>query len=403
MATYKYTALSADGAKVNGVVDAIDEYAAVARIKAQYPVVIKVDAVVKNDALAFLSKDINKKVDPKALSVMCSQFAIMLQSGMNIAVCMEMIANQTEDKKLKAMLHASAQDVSQGASVANSFEKNCEGLPVTFIETVRAGEYSGTLEHSFKTLEDYYSKSYQLAQKVRSAMAYPLFVIVVAIVVLFVVMIKVMPTLTAVFGDLGGEVPTITKVMIAMSDFFAAWWWLMAAVLVAFVVGTLLYGRTEKGRISQAKTLLKIPVLGNINTLNGAAQFANTMAALLEAGLPVGNALSVTSKVMDNYQLSLEVKRMVDQVEAGYRLGDCIRQSEYFPSILQEMTAIGEETGELEKTLQVIGAYYTNESDYAVQKAISKLEPTIMVFLAAFAGFIVLGIYLPMFTMYDLM
>ncbi len=403
MATYKYTALSADGAKVNGVVDAIDEYAAVARIKAQYPVVIKVDAVVKNDALAFLSKDINKKVDPKALSVMCSQFAIMLQSGMNIAVCMEMIANQTEDKKLKAMLHASAQDVSQGASVANSFEKNCEGLPVTFIETVRAGEYSGTLEHSFKTLEDYYSKSYQLAQKVRSAMSYPLFVIVVAIVVLFVVMIKVMPTLTAVFGDLGGEVPTITKVMIAMSDFFAAWWWLMAAVLVAFVVGTLLYGRTEKGRISQAKTLLKIPVLGNINTLNGAAQFANTMAALLEAGLPVGNALSVTSKVMDNYQLSLEVKRMVDQVEAGYRLGDCIRQSEYFPSILQEMTAIGEETGELEKTLQVIGAYYTNESDYAVQKAISKLEPTIMVFLAAFAGFIVLGIYLPMFTMYDLM
>ncbi len=403
MATYKYTALSADGAKVNGVVDAIDEFAAVARIKAQYPVVVKVDEVVKNDALAFLSQDINKKVDHKALSVMCSQFAIMLQSGMNIAVCMEMIANQTEDKKLKAMLHASAQDVSQGASVANSFEKNCEGLPVTFIETVRAGEYSGTLEHSFKTLEDYYSKSYQLAQKVRSAMSYPLFVIVVAIVVLFVVMIKVMPTLTAVFGDLGGEVPTITKVMIAMSDFFAAWWWLMAAVIIAFVVGTLLYGRTEQGRISQAKTLLKMPVLGNINTLNGAAQFANTMAALLEAGLPVGNALSVTSKVMDNYQLSLEVKRMVDQVEAGYRLGDCIRQSKFFPAILQEMTAIGEETGELEKTLQVIGAYYTNESDYAVQKAISKLEPTIMVFLAAFAGFIVLGIYLPMFTMYDLM
>ena len=403
MATYKYTALSADGAKVNGVVDAIDEFAAVARIKAQYPVVVKVDEVVKNDALAFLSQDINKKVDHKALSVMCSQFAIMLQSGMNIAVCMEMIANQTEDKKLKAMLHASAQDVSQGASVANSFEKNCEGLPVTFIETVRAGEYSGTLEHSFKTLEDYYSKSYQLAQKVRSAMSYPLFVIVVAIVVLFVVMIKVMPTLTAVFGDLGGEVPTITKVMIAMSDFFAAWWWLMAAVIIAFVVGTLLYGRTEKGRISQAKTMLKMPVLGNINTLNGAAEFANTMAALLEAGLPVGNALSVTSKVMANYQLSLEVKRMVDQVEAGYRLGDCIRQSKYFPAILQEMTAIGEETGELEKTLQVIGAYYTNESDYAVQKAISKLEPTIMVFLAAFAGFIVLGIYLPMFTMYDLM
>ncbi len=403
MTSYKYVALSADGAKVNGVVDAVDEYAAVARIKAQYPVVIKIDPVVKSDALAFLSKDINKKVDPKALSVMCSQFAIMLQSGMNIAVCMEMISNQTEDKKLKAMLHASAQDVSQGASVASSFEKNCEGLPVTFIETIRAGELSGTLENSFRTLEDYYSKSYQLAQKVRSAMAYPLFVIVIAIVVLIVIMVKVIPTLTAVFGDLGGELPMMTQVLINVSNFFADWWWLIVGGLVALVVGFLLYGRTENGRIRQARTMLKMPVLGKINVLNGAAEFANTMSALLEAGLPVGNALSVTAKVMANYQLALEVKRMVEQVEAGYRLGDCIRQSKYFPQILQEMTAIGEETGELEQTLKVIGAYYTNESDYAVQSAISKLEPTIMVFLAAFAGFIVIAIYMPMFTMYDLM
>ena len=403
MVTYKYIALTPEGAKVNGVVDAVDEYAAVSRIKTQYPVVIKIDPVVKNEKLAFLSQDINKKVDPKALSVMCSQFSIMLQSGMNIAVCMEMIANQTEDKKLSTMLHESALDVSHGASVAASFEKNCEGLPVTFIETIRAGEMSGTLENSFKTLEAYYSKSYQLAQKVRSALTYPIFVVIVAIVVLFVVMIKVMPTLTAVFGDLGGEVPAPTKVLIAMSDFFQAWWWVMAGALIALVVGFLLYGRTEKGRIWQARLMLKMPSLGNINTLNGAAQFANTMAALLQAGLPVGNALSVTGKVMDNYVLGLDVKRMVDQVEAGHRLGECMRQCEDFPQILQEMTAIGEETGELEQTLEVIGAYYTNESDYAIQKAIAKLEPTIMVFLAAFAGFIVISIYLPMFTMYDLM
>ena len=403
MVTFKYVALTPEGAKVNGVVDAIDEFAAVTRIKAQYPVVIKIDPVVKNEKLAFLSQDINKKVDPKALSVMCSQFSIMLQSGMNIAICMEMIANQTEDKKLAAMLHESAQDVSHGASVAASFEKNCEGLPVTFIETIRAGEMSGTLENSFKTLESYYSKSYQLAQKVRSALAYPVFVIIVAIVVLFVVMIKVMPTLTSVFGDLGGEIPTSTKVLIAMSDFFQAWWWLIAGILIAAVVSFLLYGRTEKGKIFQAKLMLKMPQLGNINTLNGAAQFANTMAALLQAGLPVGNALSVTGKVMDNYLLGLDVRRMVDQVEAGHRLGDCMRSSSNFPQILQEMTAIGEETGELEQTLEVIGAYYTNESDYAIQKAISKLEPTIMVFLAIFAGFIVISIYLPMFTMYDLM
>ena len=212
MVTYKYTAMSADGAKVNGVIDAVDEYTAVARIKAQYPIVVKIDPVVKNEKLAFLSQDINKKVDLKALSVMCSQFAIMLQSGMNIAICIKMIANQTEDKKLKAMLDSSAQDVAQGASVAASFEKNCQGLPVTFIETVRAGELSGTLENSFHTLEVYYAKSYQLAQKVRSALTYPVFVLIIAIVVLLVIMIKVVPTLTGVFGELGGELPAITAV-----------------------------------------------------------------------------------------------------------------------------------------------------------------------------------------------
>ena len=397
MVTYKYTAMSADGAKVNGVIDAVDEYTAVARIKAQYPIVVKIDPVVKNEKLAFLSQDINKKVDLKALSVMCSQFAIMLQSGMNIAICIKMIANQTEDKKLKAMLDSSAQDVAQGASVAASFEKNCQGLPVTFIETVRAGELSGTLENSFHTLEVYYAKSYQLAQKVRSALTYPVFVLIIAIVVLLVIMIKVVPTI------IGGEMPMITQTLINTSGFLGRWWWLIIGVLLFIVVGGVLYSRTEKGKVFFAKMMLKMPTLGKINTLNGAAQFANTMSALLEAGLPVGNALSVTSKVMDNYILSLELRKIVDQVEAGYRLGDCMRQSEFFPQILQEMTAIGEDTGELEKTLQVIGAYYTNESDYAVQSAIAKLEPTIMVFLALFAGFIVIAIYLPMFTMYDLM
>ena len=403
METFKYTAMSSDGARVNGVIDAVDEYAAVARIKAQYPIVVKIDPVIKNEKLAFLSKDISKKIDLKALSVMCSQFAIMLQSGMNIAICIKMIANQTEDKKLKAMLDSSAQDVAQGASVASSFEKNCQGLPVTFIETVRAGELSGTLESSFQTLERYYAKSYQLAQKVRSALTYPTFVLIIAVVVILVIMIKVVPTLTSVFGELGGEMPMITQTLINTSGFLGRWWWLIIGVLLLLIVGGVLYSRTEKGKVFFGKLMLKMPVLGKINSLNGAAQFANTMSALLEAGLPVGNAIGVTSKVMDNYILSQELRRIVDQVEAGYRLGDCIRQSEFFPQILQEMTAIGEDTGELEKTLQVIGAYYTNESDYAVQSAIAKLEPTIMVFLAIFVGYIVIAIYLPMFTMYDLM
>ena len=403
MITYKYSALSRDGAKVSGVMDAIDEYTAVAKIKAQYPVVLKIEEVRKSEFRSFLSQDINKKVDAKALSVMCSQFAIMLQSGMNIASCMEMIGNQTEDRKLKRMLQLSAADVAQGVSVATAFEKNCEGLPVTFIETVRAGEISGTLETSFRTLEGYYAKSYQLRQKVRSAMTYPVFVLIIAVIVLLIIMVKVMPTLTAVFADLGGELPAITRFMIAMSDFFSRWWALMAGLILAAVIGITLWKRTEKGKPAWPKLMLRLPVLGNINSLNGAAQFANTMAALLQAGLSVSSALMVTSRTIDNELLAQELRRIVEKVEVGYRLGECMRQSEVFPEILTEMTAIGEETGELESTLEVIGRYYANESDYAVTQAIGKLEPAIMVVMALFTGFIVISIYLPMFTMYDLM
>ena len=398
--TFKYTALTKDGVKVNGVLDAPDQYAAAARIKAQYPVIEKLDPV--NEKTSFLSQDLQRKVDEKALSVMCSQFAIMLSSGVNIALCIKMIANQTQDKALKKMLEKSAVDVSQGASVASSFEKNCPILPVTFIETIRAGELSGTMEDSFKTLETYYSKSYQLAQKIKQALAYPIFVLIVAIVVLFVIMIKVVPTLTNVFGELGGELPAITQFLINTSKFFGKWWWLILGVMLILVIVGLLFSRTPKGKEFFGNLELKMPVLGEINQLNASAEFANTMSALLQAGLGVGNALSVTSKVLRSYILANQVREMVDRVEAGYKVGDSIRKTD-FPLILQEMTAIGEDTGELEKTLEVIGAYYANEADYAIQKAISKLEPTILVFLAIFAGFIVIAIYMPMFTMYDLM
>lgn len=402
MITYQYKALSPDGAKVSGVVEAMDEFAAVDKIKVTCPIVLKIEPVKEKSGI--LTKEIgNKKIDAKALAVMCSQFSIILQSGVTVAQCMEMIASQTQDKKLRKMLEKSAEDVAQGTGVAASFERNCPNLPVTFVETVRAGEYSGTLEHSFATLEKYYEKSYKNMQKIKQVMSYPIFVVIVAVVVLAVVMLKVIPTISAVFSDLGGELPKMTQIMIRSSEFFQRnFLWILLVLILLIIVGKI-YCNTEKGRYQWNKLLLKIPVLGNINVLNGCSQFANTMAALLVAGIPVGEAIEVTAKVLDNYVLSKETARMVDKIAEGRRLGECMRKCEYYPMTLTEMCAIGEETGELEHTLETIGTYYDNEADHATKQAISKLEPTIMVFLAIFAGFIVISIYLPMFTMYGMM
>ena len=403
MVTYKYSAMSPDGAKVNGVIEAIDEFAAVERIKATCPVVLSISEVKSADENSILNMEIgSNKVDPKSLSVMCSQFATILSAGVDVASCMEMIGNQTEDKKLKKMLLNSAKDVAQGNSIAASMEKNCPGLPVTFIETVRAGELSGTLEDSFATLQTYFERNYQLKQKVKSALSYPMFVVVVAVIVVIVVMVKVVPTLTQVFGDLGGELPFITVLLINISKFFTKAWPIILLVAIVGFLAFKFYTNTEKGKIWWGKTLLSMPVMGKINTFSGSADFASTMSALLGAGLPVTNALEVTSKVLDNYVLGTETNKLAQKVQTGVKLGDAMRNSGVFPQTLTEMTAIGENTGELEKTLKTVGNYYSQEADYAMTAAISKLEPTLLVFLAAFAGFIVLAIYMPMFTMYNL-
>ncbi|MBR3251149.1 MAG: type II secretion system F family protein [Erysipelotrichaceae bacterium] len=403
MITYKYSAVSKDGAKVTGVIKAIDEYQAIDRIKAQYPVVVKIDEVKDTMMNRILNFEIGKKFDAKALSVMCSQFGIVLESGMPIDECLKMIAAQTKDKKIKKMLELSAEDVSQGTPIATAFEKNYPDLPITFLETIRAGEISGTLDKSFASLADFYERSYTLEQKVRAAMSYPLFVLGVAVVVLIVVMAFVMPTFTSMFEELGGELPGITKLLVSMTNFFQKWWLLITSILILLTIAIIIFRRSEAGRLKWDELMLRLPTIGNLNILQASTEFSSTMTTLLQAGLTVCDALNVTSRVISNYVIAKDVKSMEEKIKTGQELGNVIRSNEYFPQVLKEMTAVGEKTGELEKTLDTISTYYNNEYNYAVSQAISKLEPAMLIFLALFAGFIVIALYLPMFTMYNLM
>ena len=405
MNTYKYSAISKDGAKVNGFLEAVDEYTAVSKIKLECPVVLSVEELKEQSGLAkFLNADIGgKKVDIKALSVMCSQFSIILSSGVPVDAAIRMIASQTVDKKLKTMLEKAAEDVAQGSTMSDSFARNYPQLPVLFIETVRAGEISGTIDRSFATLQKYYEKNYQLSAKIKQATSYPLFVLAVAVVVLIVIMGFVMPKFTSMFDELGASIPPMTKVLILVSNFFAKWWLLILFIIALFVILVEVWKHSDKGLYQWAELCLKFPVIGPINNLQACTEFSSTMSALLEAGMGVADSLEVTSKCMSNALHQKNVHGMVEKVQTGHMLGDVMKESGYFPQVLNEMTAVGEETGELAGTLSVIGDYYTNEYNFATQKAISKLEPTLLIFLALFAGFILIALYLPMFTMYDAM
>ena len=405
MVTYKYTALSANGQKVNGVVEGYNEMDAVDRIKREHSIVLKITQVKENNTMGLLNMEIGgRKLHPKPFTVMCSQFSIILRAGIPIGRTVELIAEKTTDKTLKSMLKEVAADVESGRSLSASFEeRGGDILPPTFVETIRAGEESGNIDKAFATMHEHYDKQVKMGNRVRSALAYPAFVFVIAIVVVMVLMVKVVPTFLAIFESYDAELPLPTKILIAMSNFFRDNIVIIVGVALVFTIVYKIYSKTETGRMNLAKLSMKLPVLGEIVNLSAASQFANSMATMLGSGLPMVRALSITAKTIENYYISTEVGKLTAKLEEGHALGTSMREADILPDILVDMVGVGEETGEMEDTLKTIGLYYDQELEVAIDDAMAKLEPTILVFLAGFAGFIVIAIYMAMFGMYAAM
>lgn len=396
--------MSDNGQKVSGVIEAFNEMDAVDRLKRNHSIIVKMTPV-KGEGEGLLNMEIGgNKLNNKAFIVMCSQFAIILNAGIPIARTVHLIAEKTSDKPLKKMLLKVGEDVEAGRSVAASFAERGEKLlPPTFVETIAAGEQSGNLDKAFQTVHEHFDKQAKMAAKVRSAMAYPLFVLFIAVAVVAVLMIKVVPTFTAIFDSMGGELPGVTKALIAISNFFIHYWMILVAIIAAVIIFYKVYGNTEEGRMNFAKWILKVPILGEIQELNAASEFANTMATMLSSGLPMTRAISITAKTMSNYFMSTETGKLAVKLEEGRGLGQSMREANYMPDILVDMVAVGEETGEMEKTLNTIAKYYDAELDMAIANALAKLEPALLVGLAGIAGFIVVAIYMAMFGMYAIM
>lgn len=404
MITYKYSAVSKDGMKVNGVIEGYNEMDAIDRIKADYDIVLKVTPMEEAKE-SFLTKDLGgNRLNNKEFTVMCSQFAIIIKSGIPIARAVTLVYEKTTDKALKKLLKKVSTDVEGGRSLAASFEENGAGLlPQTFIESIRAGEESGNLDTAFESMYEHFDKQTKIGAKVKGALMYPAFVLVLGIVVVIVMMVKVIPTFINIFDGLDAELPAITKSLIAVSTFFQHYWALLAVIAIVGFIAYKIYGNTEEGRIKLAKNSLKLPVLGNIQQLNAASQFSNTLVTMIDAGLPLTKAVSITAKALDNYYISQEVGKMTGQIEEGHTLGDAMRDSGCMPDILTDMTAVGEESGELSETLSTIAAYYDSELATAISEALAKLEPAILVVIAGFAGYVVIAIYVAMFSMYGSM
>lgn len=393
MTTFRYKGQTAGGAKVSGVLRAYDEFEAADKLRESVAIITKLEAVPEKKE-SVLSRPVAFRVKEKELALLCSQFAIILASGLSVERCVSMVAAQTKNKYLRRMLDKVSEEVGAGYSLAQSFGNNAPYLPKTFTETLRAGEQSGTLESCFQRLHAYYDRSAKTRAKIVSTLTYPVMVIIVAIVVFVIIIAVAVPAFTDAFTDLGsGSLPGVTRALMAVSAFFTKWWWLVLGVLALLVIAYL------PSAALAAWSLTRAP-LRRIHSMNAAAQFAHSMATLLAAGLPLPRALEVTANVVSNYTFSLAVRQVRQDVERGRPMAESMAGIECFPAMLTEMVGVGERSGALEETLDVIGGYYDNEVSVTTARLLAVLEPAITIALAVLVVILLLAVYLPMFTLY---
>ena len=402
MTTYRYKGTSSSGAPIEGVVEAFDQQDAVVKARENCRVLISVEPVSAGKMNDILNADIGVlisggKVKPKALALLCSQLAIEMKAGLPLVSSLKLVAENEDDKNLKRILEEVADDVHAGNGLADSFAIRGPGLPRTFIETIRAGEESGKLDETFERLQKYYEDSAAVSSKVGSAMVYPIMLISVAVIVIGIIMVFAVPVFAKSFGD---NLPLPTKILIGISDFMVKNWLLLLAFIAAAALGIILYGKTDTGRHLYARLALTFPGVNLINRMNAASQFCATLSTMLTSGLPLVQSCKITGNVSNNVLIQEDIEKAVNGVIEGNRLADGLKQSKWFPVLLLEMVTVGEETGKLEETLNVVSDYYNKEVDVAVKKALDILNPCITIVLALIVVFILLSVYLPLFSMY---
>lgn len=402
MPTYKYEGSYVNGERVKGVVEAVSRADAVNQIRQSCDMILSLKEIPKqikwNPTARF------HKITAKSLALTCKQFSIILKAGLPLVQAVDLAADQCADKELSKLLHQVSEDVSNGWSLSYSFEqRGVDKLPVTFRETVRAGEESGDLLSAFERMADYFERMNKTRQSVISALTYPAIVIFVAVIVVGIIMTYAVPAFTSVFADLGGELPLPTRVLIALSNFTQKWGLAVLALIVLVIIGLRMYGNTKNGGLKLAQAQLGLPVVGGIVEMSNSSQFAHTMSTLLAAGMPILQSLDASGRTMSNLIMAKDILDTLPGIEGGRTLGECMSYAKNLPVMLVQMTAVGEASGSMEDTLNVLAEYYDNETDVRTKQALALLEPAIIIVLSIFVMFILFAVYMPLFSMYGSM
>jgi type IV pilus assembly protein PilC len=354
---------------------------------------------------SLMTRDININIGgkPKArdMSIFCRQFVSIVAAGVTIIDAMEMLSEQTENKILKKAILETKVAVEKGESLADAMRLNRQVFTDIFITMVEAGEASGSLEVSFSRMASQFEKEAKLKALVKKASIYPSVVAIVAVVVVIAMLTFIVPTFEQMFRDLGTTLPALTQAIVDMSGFMQKYWYIVIGVIVGLVVLIKYFKSTVAGKRFIGKLAMKAPLFGKLTVKTASSRFARTLSTLLAAGLPLIDALEITSNVMTNIFFKEAIAEAKEDVTMGTSLSEPLLRSKLFPSLVCHMLKIGEESGNIEAMLDKLADYYEDEVEVATQSLMAALEPMIIILLAGIIGTIVIAILMPMTQMYS--
>jgi type IV pilus assembly protein PilC len=342
---------------------------------------------------------VGRRVPPKTLAVFTRQFSVMIDAGLPLVQCLEILANQQEHKTFQKILLQVRQDVEAGSTLADAMRRHPKAFDSLYVNMVAAGEAGGILDTILQRLSVYIEKAVKLRSQVRSAMIYPVAVIVIAAIVVAVILLKVIPTFAALFTSLGAELPLPTRVVIAASQFLARYFIFILVAIAAVAYGVRRYYATHSGRRVIDGMLLKLPILGIILRKVAVARFCRTLATLTSSGVPILESLDITARTAGNAIVEDAIYETRKSVEGGKTIVEPLRETNVFPNMVVQMIGVGEQTGALDAMLNKIADFYEDEVDTAVAGLVKLLEPVMIFILGIVIGGIVISMYLPMFTL----
>jgi type IV pilus assembly protein PilC len=342
---------------------------------------------------------IGKRVKAKNLAVFTRQFSVMIDAGLPLVQCLDILGSQEEDKNFAAVIGQTRSDVEAGASLADAMRRHPKTFDPLFTNMVAAGEAGGILDTILKRLATYIEKAVKLAGQVKSAMIYPVAVIVIAGAVVGVILWKVIPTFAALFQGLGADLPLPTRVVIALSDYLVKYFLLIGIAIGAAGYGFRQYYVTENGRRVVDGATLKAPVLGQIMRKIAVARFCRTLSTLISSGVPILDGLEITARTSGNAVIEDAIMSTRKSIERGETISAPLKDTNVFPSMVVQMIGVGEATGALDTMLGKIADFYEEEVDTAVAGLLTLLEPIMIAFLGVIVGGIVIAMYLPIFDL----